>query len=420
MWARFLYKCVFYPIVLDKNTKFCYTYDELIGAFKVYHFDKRGSTVALTDVNGNITDTFKYDTYGKLIERTGESFIIFGYNGRDGVVTDKNGLIYMRARYYSPEMKRFVNADIVRGAITNAVTLNRYAYANANPVSNVDPFGLLVIDLKPTNETSAMMFDGGGGAGTIVTPKPSTTTSAAQSPTATAPATPITPTAPSHSEYATIKDGISDYNYIFSSDPYWEDLLTNNDAIYVVEYTLDVVGHAYVYLKVDNHNENLRDDYWIKTEFNTTGGDNLKKMKGNAIVTVKDQTADQIIYDLSREFVTESQNIPLANWEWWQPTVTFSYGVSGVQYVPIKGDFSDSVAWAKYYARNDRKYGGYFLPTNNCLHYVKEILSYGEADNRFVEDFLNNSNQIVPTLYYDSLNSIYQNKILDALDTILP
>ncbi len=115
--------------------------EEKCGEFKTYHFDKRGSTVALTDTNGNITDTFKYDTYGKLIERTGESFIIFGYNGRDGVVTDKNGLIYMRARYYSPDMKRFINADIIRGKINNAVTLNRYAFANTNPVTNVDPLG---------------------------------------------------------------------------------------------------------------------------------------------------------------------------------------------------------------------------------------------------------------------------------------
>ena len=68
--------------------------------------------------------------------------MIFGYNGRDGVVTDDNGLIYMRARYYSPAMKRFVNADIVAGQISNAITLNRFAYANGNPVSFIDPFGL--------------------------------------------------------------------------------------------------------------------------------------------------------------------------------------------------------------------------------------------------------------------------------------
>ncbi len=118
--------------------------EEVGNTFKTYHFDCRGSTIAITDASGNITDTFKYDTYGKMTEHIGNSSVIFGYNGRDGVVTDKNGLIYMRARYYSPEMKRFVNADIVAGEISNAVTLNRFAYANGNPVSFVDPFGLSV------------------------------------------------------------------------------------------------------------------------------------------------------------------------------------------------------------------------------------------------------------------------------------
>ena len=120
--------------------------------FKTYHFDYRGSTVAITNQNGNITDTFKYDTYGKLISRTGNSFVIFGYNGRDGVVTDRNGLLYMRARYYSPDMRRFINADIISGEISNAITLNRYAYANGNPVSNTDPFGLAAEERAATND----------------------------------------------------------------------------------------------------------------------------------------------------------------------------------------------------------------------------------------------------------------------------
>ena len=118
--------------------------EEVGNTFKTYHFDCRGSTIAITDATGNITDTFAYDTYGKQIARTGTSNVIFGYNGRDGVITDGNGLIYMRARYYSPEMKRFINADIVAGQLSNAVTLNRFAYANGNPVSFVDPFGLSV------------------------------------------------------------------------------------------------------------------------------------------------------------------------------------------------------------------------------------------------------------------------------------
>ena len=55
--------------------------------------NRQDSTIAITDENGIVTDTFLYDTYGKLINRTGTSKIIFGYNGKDGVVTDKNGLL---------------------------------------------------------------------------------------------------------------------------------------------------------------------------------------------------------------------------------------------------------------------------------------------------------------------------------------
>ncbi len=128
------------------TTKYVYgrglIYEEVDNTAYVYHFDCRGSTVVVTDECGNITDTFEYDTYGHLISRTGTDDIIFLYNGRDGVITDDNGLYYMRARYYSPIMRRFINADIVAGQISNAVTMNRFAYANGNPVSFVDPFGL--------------------------------------------------------------------------------------------------------------------------------------------------------------------------------------------------------------------------------------------------------------------------------------
>ena len=140
--------------------------EEVSSTFKTYHFDSRGSTVAITNASGNVTDTFAYDTYGKCISRTGTSVVIFGYNGCDGVVTDDNGLIYMRARYYSPEMKRFINADIIPGKLSNAITLNRFAYANGNPVSLVDPFGLAPQFNHISSEVTREVFGHGDGART--------------------------------------------------------------------------------------------------------------------------------------------------------------------------------------------------------------------------------------------------------------
>ncbi len=59
-----------------------------------------------------------------------------------GVMADESGLYYMRARFYNPEIRRFVNQDILLGSIDEGQTLNRYAYVTGNPVSLIDPYGL--------------------------------------------------------------------------------------------------------------------------------------------------------------------------------------------------------------------------------------------------------------------------------------
>lgn len=105
-----------------------------------YHYDYRGSTVFLTDDQGDIVEEFEYGTYGELLSaKEGYRFL---YNGRDCVQTDKNGLYNMRARYYNPDIKRFINQDTLLGSIGDSTSLNRYAYVNGNPISLVDPFGL--------------------------------------------------------------------------------------------------------------------------------------------------------------------------------------------------------------------------------------------------------------------------------------
>ncbi|HEV2328839.1 MAG TPA: RHS repeat-associated core domain-containing protein [Verrucomicrobiae bacterium] len=54
-------------------------------------------------------------------------------------MTDPNGLLYMRARYYDTFLCRFLNPD--PSGFTGG--LNFYAYANGNPVSYLDPYGLV-------------------------------------------------------------------------------------------------------------------------------------------------------------------------------------------------------------------------------------------------------------------------------------
>ena len=353
--------------------------EEVGSVFKTYHFDCRGSTVAITNASGTITDKFSYDTYGKLISRTGTNKVIFGYNGRDGVVTDDNGLIYMRARYYSPEMKRFINADIIPGKLSNAITLNRFAYANGNPVSFVDPFGLSADskwnadDIKYTWEELGFEYDG------------------------------------SMRDFRRLEQGLAPYayeqwlktGYGYSDDPYWDAILGNHDAFYVADYDyeesggLPVVAHAYVLLKDS-------DGKWIKTEFNGS-------KKSNAEIRCYGISSESIISALkspleSIPYARETQHI-----EWvfgFIPvTITTSYieyvHVGGVQFVPIKGYFSKSIEMA--YDKAGGNYGGYNLVNNNCLHYARDVLRAGDASSVSVENIIENSTCIVPDEFYEQL-----------------
>lgn len=103
-----------------------------------YHFDQSGSTIALTDVSGVVTDRVEYSPYGTVTHRTGTTDTPYLYAGQFGIQAEDNGLLYMRARYYSPELKRFINSDPARfdGG------LNWYAYANNSPLLFIDPTGL--------------------------------------------------------------------------------------------------------------------------------------------------------------------------------------------------------------------------------------------------------------------------------------
>jgi len=51
------------------------------------------------------------------------------------------GFYYLRARYMNPANGRFTQLDVWQGATNDPLTLHKYAYANASPVSFLDPSG---------------------------------------------------------------------------------------------------------------------------------------------------------------------------------------------------------------------------------------------------------------------------------------
>ncbi|MDP3851849.1 MAG: RHS repeat-associated core domain-containing protein [Luteolibacter sp.] len=105
---------------------------------KTYHFDQTGSTIVRTNDSGSVIGRAFYSAYGLIAKKEGDMNTSFLYNGEAGVSTEENGLLHMRARYYSPYLMRFLNADPM--GFTGG--LNWFAYANGDPISTSDPFGL--------------------------------------------------------------------------------------------------------------------------------------------------------------------------------------------------------------------------------------------------------------------------------------
>ena len=109
--------------------------DNTADGYKLYHYDYRGSTTTITNLNGEITDTVFYSPYGKILKRTGTTTTPYLFVGKYGVETDSCNLYYMRARYYNPYICRFINIDPIRDRF------NWYCYVR-NSINSIDPIGL--------------------------------------------------------------------------------------------------------------------------------------------------------------------------------------------------------------------------------------------------------------------------------------
>ena len=109
------------------------------GITSFYHYDGLGSTRALSSSAGIITDEYTYDAFGLLLEQTGTTENAYRYRGEQ--FDEELGFYYLRARYMDPNVGRFVTMDEFAGNSHDPVTLHKYLYANANPVTYSDPSG---------------------------------------------------------------------------------------------------------------------------------------------------------------------------------------------------------------------------------------------------------------------------------------
>ena len=105
-----------------------------------FHSNHQGSVIASTDSTGSAACAscmrISYDEYGNSAAAiTGEQY---RYTGRR--FDAETGLYYYRARYYAPQIGRFLQTD----PIGYGDDLNLYAYTRSDPLNNVDPTGAVI------------------------------------------------------------------------------------------------------------------------------------------------------------------------------------------------------------------------------------------------------------------------------------
>ena len=100
--------------------------------------DALGSVRQLVSANGAVTLTRSYEPFGSTLSSAGTGTTAFQFAGE---ARDATGLTYLRARYLSSNVGRFLTADAWPGDFLRPMSLNGWNYTESNPVNRTDPSG---------------------------------------------------------------------------------------------------------------------------------------------------------------------------------------------------------------------------------------------------------------------------------------
>ena len=107
--------------------------------YTYYTQNAHGDVVNLTNANGEVTKTYKYNAFGVEKDISESDTNAFRYCGE--YYDSESGTIYLRARYYDPTIGRFISRDSFAGKNEDPLSLNLYTYCANNPIVNIDPTG---------------------------------------------------------------------------------------------------------------------------------------------------------------------------------------------------------------------------------------------------------------------------------------
>ncbi|MGE0831281.1 MAG: RHS repeat-associated core domain-containing protein [Simkaniaceae bacterium] len=110
-------------------------------------YDQPGKSVcSLLDHHTLDQSSMQYDSFGNLSSPVSETSYL--YNGEE--YDEETGLIFLRNRYYDPEIGRFISPDFILGNLKDPQSLNPYVFVRNNPLSFVDPLGLYGVKVPLT------------------------------------------------------------------------------------------------------------------------------------------------------------------------------------------------------------------------------------------------------------------------------
>jgi len=117
-----------------------YFLDDAIGSVRQVAGIAVSSDVEDTDSELTILLAKSYSPYGETIDSVGTFETSFGFTSE---MTDDTGLINLRARWYAPGQGRFITKDSWSGDYYNPITLVKWVYTNADPITETDPSGMM-------------------------------------------------------------------------------------------------------------------------------------------------------------------------------------------------------------------------------------------------------------------------------------
>lgn len=118
------------------------------------HVNHLHAPIAVTDTQANVIWQADYASYGGLIKTSGsQPAYQLALRNAGQWQDDETGLYYNDFRYYNPRTGRYISQDPLGKMAERLGSPNSYSYVNNNPISYIDPWGLVLFAFDGTGNT---------------------------------------------------------------------------------------------------------------------------------------------------------------------------------------------------------------------------------------------------------------------------